>query len=211
MVTFKQFINEEMIYEENYLYEEEDEYKPIKTVKAYKLFRKKGDQIFPLYVNANEPIQIGKWLTAKSGDPTGKGKVKSKIGPLAYRPGWHSGDCPIATHIGGKSDPSLKKPDYRKDDEIWAEVDVPDDHDWQSVANSRARITKKGKPDLKTAHITDQVPLNGHYRYKTNAHMTGNWLISGQMKVNRILSNDEVEAINSKAGVKDLPRRQPKV
>jgi len=36
--------------------------------------------------------------------------------------------------------------------------------------------------------------------------MTGNWLISGEMKINRILSNDEVKAINNKAGVSDLPR-----
>jgi predicted PurR-regulated permease PerM len=30
--------------------------------------------------------------------------VKSKLGPLAYRPGWHAGDVPIATHIGEFTD-----------------------------------------------------------------------------------------------------------
>jgi hypothetical protein len=39
--------------------------------------------------------------------------------------------------------------------------------------------------------------------------MTGNWLIGGSMKVNRILGDKEVERINNKAGVADLPRAQP--
>ncbi len=31
---------------------------------------------------------------------TGNKQVKSKLGPLAFRPGWHSGDIPIATFPG---------------------------------------------------------------------------------------------------------------
>jgi hypothetical protein len=51
------------------------------------------------------------------------------------------------------------------------------------------------------------VPLGGFYRYKTNPNMTGNWIISGGMRVNRVLTDDEVRAINEEAGVSDLPRR----
>ena len=85
-------------------------------------------------------------------------------------------------------------------------LEMLDDVDWQSVANSKARIKKDGTPELKSAHITDQVPFGGHYRYKTNANMTGNWLIGGELKVNKILSSAEVKAINDKAGVADLPK-----
>ena len=81
-----------------------------------------------------------------------------------------------------------------------------DDVDWQSVANDKARIKKDGSPDVKTAHITDQVPFGGHYRYKTNPNMTGNWLIGGEIKVNKILTSKEVKDINDKAGVSDLPK-----
>jgi len=177
------------------------DYSPQKTVRAYKLFRKKGDQIYPLYVGANKPVPMGKWLKAEAGQKANdKGQVKSRLGPLAFRPGWHSGDYPVALHIGGKSNHSLNKPDYRPDEHVWAEVDVPADHDWQSVANSRGKGVK--------AHIIDQVPYNGHYRYKTNPNMHGNWIISGNIKVNRILSDDEVQKINSKTGVHDLPRRK---
>ena len=175
---------------------------PQKTVKAYKLFRTKGDgKLYPLFVNADKPVPMGEWLEAEEG-PQGKseGRVKSKIGDLAYRPGWHAGDLPIATHIGGKSDPSLKKPDYRPDNHVWAEVEMAADKDWQSVADSRGKGVK--------AHITDQVPLGGFYRYKTNPNMTGNWLIGGNMKVNRVLPDEEVKAINDQAGTADLPRRQ---
>lgn len=181
---------------------------PKNTVKAYKLFKRKKDgNIYPLFVNANKPVPIGQWLDAEEG-PQGKseGKVKSSLGDLAYRPGWHAGDLPVATHIGGKSKKELTAPDYRPDDHVWAEVEMPNDVDWQSVANSRMRRTADGRPILNTAHITDQLPKGGFYRYKTNPNMTGNWLIGGSMKVNRILHDDEVKQINDAAGTADLPR-----
>jgi len=181
---------------------------PQKTAKAYKLFNQKDGNLYPLFVDAKEPVPVGQWLKAKAGELTGGGKVKSKIGELAYRPGWHAGDLPIATHIGAKSHGNKKlPPDTRRSEEVWAEIEMADDVDWQKIANERARITKKGTPDPKTAHITDQVPLGGHYRYKTNPNMTGNWLIGGDMRVNRILDDDEVKMINDAAGVSDLPRR----
>lgn len=183
---------------------------PKKTVKAYKLFRtdpRKPGQIFPLFVDANTPVPMNKWVKASAG-PAGKDpkKVKSKLGDLAYRPGWHAGDLPVATHIGEKSDPRLKAPDIRPANHSWAEIEMPNDVDWQSIANKRMEYSKAGKPKLATAHITDQVPHGGHYRYKTNPNMTGNWLIGGEMKVNRILNDDEVKEINDAHGVSDLPR-----
>jgi len=180
---------------------------PKKTVKAYKLFRTKGGKIYPLYVKANDAIPIGKWIEAEIGEMSPRGKVKSKLGDLAFRPGWHSGDMPIATHIGGKSKgTSQKKPDYRPDNQVWAEVLVPADVDWQEEANRRAKKTKAGKIIPRTAHITDQIPKGGFYKYKTNANMTGSWLISGAIKVKRILSDAEVEKLNLGFGVADLPR-----
>jgi hypothetical protein len=182
---------------------------PKSTVKAYKLFRvhpKHPGKLFPLFVNANEPVEMNKWVEAQEGEMAGD-KVKSKIGPLAYRPGWHAGDLPVATHIGEKSDPSLTAPDVRPHNHVWAEVEMPNDVDWQSVANERG-MNPKGKLIERNAHITDQIPKGGHYRYKTNSNMTGNWLIGGAMKVNRILHDKEVKAINKAAKAKDLPRAQ---
>ena len=179
------------------------------VVKAYKLFKTKKSapgELFPLFVDANTPVPQGEWVKATAGELTDKGQVKSKIGPLAYRPGWHAGDKPVATHIGGKSSSDLKAPDYRPDDQVWAEIEMLDDVDWQSVANENASRNKAGQIIPRTAHITDQVPYGGHYRYKTNPNMTGEWLIGGDMKVNRILDDAEVQALNA-GGPQDLPRQ----
>ena len=59
---------------------------------TYKLFRLKHGKLYPLYVNANKPTPLGIWLVAEVGERTPDGKVKSRLGKLAYRPGWHSGD-----------------------------------------------------------------------------------------------------------------------
>jgi hypothetical protein len=190
---------------------------PVSTVKAYKMFKKDKDgNLHPLFVKMGDkkPLPIGEWTKAEAGELNPKtGKVKSSLGDLAYRPGFHAGDTPSATHIGGKVDPETglrvkgsMKPNIREDNQVWAEVEMPADVDWQSVADSRAVLTKKGTPDPKTAHITDEVPFGGYYRYKTNPNMQGNWLISGQMKINRVLDDDEVLAINEAAGMQDLPR-----
>lgn len=186
---------------------------PQKTRKAYKLFRvdpKRPGELFPLFVRADEPVPIGEWVKAKSGEREGAG-VKSKIGKLAYRPGWHAGDIPQARHIG--MDRIDGKPTARRPDQVWAEVELADDVDWQSVADSRAGVIKsgpnKGKLNARQAQIDDQVPYGGSYRYKTNSNMEGDWLISGDMKVNRVLSDSEVEFLNSQVGRSDLPRKQP--
>ena len=194
---------------------------PRKTVIAYKLFRidkKQPGKLFPLFVNAKTPVEIGTWEDADIGESAGTeakngrtGKVKSSIGPLAYRPGWHSGSTPLSTHIGGNR--VNGKPTTRENDTVWAEVEVPADIDWQSEANSRASIVKsgpnKGQLNKSEAHITDKIPEDGYYRYKTNSSMTGDWLISGAIKVNRVLSDEEVKSINDKIGVSDLPRTTP--
>jgi len=189
---------------------------PNKTQKAYKLFKvKKGfpGELFPLFVGANESVTTGDWIAAKAGELTttkeGKTMVKSTLGPLAYRPGWHSGEFAIATHIGSKKNPSDKAPTLRDSDQVWAEVEVGDDFDWQTEANNRAEKTKDGKIIPRTAHITDQLPALGNYKYKTNSNMTGSWIISGEMKVNRVLTDKEVAKINEKSGSTDLPRVSP--
>lgn len=185
----------------------------LKTKKAYKLFRVgKDKKLYPLFVNADQPVRIGEWQVAEMGQNNPKtGKVKSKIGDLAYRAGWHASDLPMALHIGAKSDSKLKKPDLRRPDQVWAEVELADDYNWSEVAKERAEYNRDGTIKARTAHIVDQVPYNGHYRYKTNPNMQGEWLISGQMKVNRVLSPTEVKKINDNFGLADLRRNKPQI
>ena len=195
-------------------------YNPKNTVKSYKLFKFKNNKLYPLYVDARQSVPVGQWVQAVAG-PKGKrnaGKVKSAIGELAYRPGWHAGTRPLATHIGGKVNPITGermtgrsvKPTMREKDTVWAEVLMPADTDWQSEANRRAGVVKsgprKGELNIKEAQISDQMPDFGYYKYKTNPNMDGSWLLSGQMKINRILTDREVRQINEQRGVSDLKR-----
>lgn len=56
---------------------------------TYKLFRVKGTKLYPLYVNANKPTPIGRWIDAEVGEKKDETHVKSKLGALSLRPGWH--------------------------------------------------------------------------------------------------------------------------
>ena len=177
---------------------------PKETRKAYKLFAQKRGGIYPLYVDNQQPIPMNEWMYAKHIPPNDKGEISSKIGSLAYRPGFHSGTNPFAHHIGGKSDKSLPT-DYRKYNQVWGEIEVPKDYDWYNEAMYRARLTNDGRIDPQTAEIKDQLPLGGSYNYNTNANVAGDWLISDRIKVNRLLDREEVADINKRAGVSDLP------
>jgi len=166
---------------------------PQRTVKGYKLFstkRSKSGELFPLFVGASEAIPQGVWLDAIPG-PQAEGRVKSKLGPLAYRPGWHGGDVPLATHIGVKD--ASGKIHARRDGEVWAEVEFAADRDYQPEADASATR------DLRI------MPVDGLYRFKTNPNMTGKWIISGSMKVNRVMTESEVNAVLAEQGVTPMP------
>lgn len=207
-------------------------YQPANTVKGYKLFRTDDDgKLYPLFVNKEKEVPVGVWEDATAGERVAEGtprkgqnaassteKVKSSLGPLAYRPGWHAGDSASATHIGGKATkeplpggPTTKSgkakvvPQYRPANQVWAEVEMPNDVDWQAEALKRSERTKAGTVNVQTAEIKDQVPYGGFYKYKTNPNMAGQWMISGNVKVNRGLSNDEVKQVGEMTGIPDLP------
>ena len=170
---------------------------------AYKQFRiDESGNLHPLFVFAEETIQIGKWLTAKEGKRTPTGKVKSKLGPLAYRPGWHLSEAPYAPHIGLKEDGKIK---YMHPNTVWAECEVCEVNDYTLEAHERGM--RNGKFSTQRACL-DHLPENGFYWFTTNPNAFGNWLITDRMKVNRVLSDDEVEEICWKQfGIHAQPRK----
>ena len=164
-------------------------------MKGFKLFRIKNGVLHPLYVDTNEAIPIGIWLKAKAGELAEDGKhVKSKLGDLAYRPGWHlNDDAPHVEHIYSRGKDGKK---YMKKGTIWAEVEYRGEN-LQELADSMGK-----QPRDKCLRY---VP-NGYYRYKTSAQMRGSWVICGEMKVNRILTDDEVKELCKKIGLVPLER-----
>lgn len=166
---------------------------PQKTVKAYKLFRtlkSRPGELFPLFVGKNESVPVGEWMPAKF-IPT-KG--------FAERPGWHAGVLPNAPHL-------LSKDGTMAPDRVWAEVEIPADADWQSRADATP-----------TGDIKSEVPAGGYYTFKRPGLQGGSWIIGGALKVNRILSQPEVDKIMSEAGANkaapvsgDVRRSSPQI
>lgn len=173
---------------------------------GYKLFRVKRSapgQLFPLYVLSERPVPIGVWLPAQEGPRKENGKVRSRIGDLAFRPGWHLSDIPLAIHIGIKEDGTIR---YMHDDEVWCECEYSDAVDYQPVADAQG--TRDGVFHPKDAMLTE-IPVDGFYRYKTSPQMLGKWIIAGGMKVLRVLPDEEVAAICRASGYDPLPRKHP--
>ena len=174
--------------------------KAMKTQIGYKLFRQNGGKLYPLYVLANKETPMGVWLKAESGIRTERGKVKSKLGELAYRPGWHINDgLPYVNHIYSVHDG--KK--YLKDGCVWCEVEYRTEKSYQEEA--RENGWRAGKWSATRAQL-DHVPVGGYYKYKTNPNMDGAWVIAGEMRVNRVMTDEEVVEICRKNGYEPLVR-----
>jgi len=158
---------------------------------AYKQFRQdKSGQLHPLFVFADETIPMNVWIKAKEGPKLENGKVKSKLGPLAYRPGWHLSEAPYAPHIGIKENGKVK---YMRPDTVWAVCMVNDTNNYTKVVRSNG-ITPNGHLDLRKACM-DTLPEDGFYWYNTSPNAFGSWLITDRIMVLRVLSDEEVEKI----------------
>ena len=207
--------------------------------KAYKLFRVKDPKkiivdedkmtvevkddasFYPLFVDSDQEVVTDEWVAAKSGEATFNkmgeiSGVKSSIGVLDYRPGHHSSDQPAATHIGGKAAVGDGQVNYRKANQVWAEVEVgADQHKkWakQARENGFKEVIKNGRIEspegvfsAKHAELKE-LPELGYYRYKTNPNMQGNWLISGEVKIiGKALTPKQLERIRNKQKTEDVP------
>lgn len=149
-------------------------------MKTYKLFRIKNGKLFPLYVNANKETVIGEWIPAEVGEKADDTHVKSKLGSLSLRPGWHSTETPFTDWIGKKMpDGTLAQ----RIDTVWCECEV------------------EGRQFNVTNREGSRVLLDGWYFYKTNSKQKEPWIISNRIKINKILSNEEVAEICRAKGI----------
>lgn len=225
---------------------EERDIPPSITIKAYKQVKltqktKTTGMVYPLFVDSNNGWKIGQWYNAGIGDykieidditnkPTGKVKVNSKLGGLAFRPGLHFGSVPYAPHIYTKKDnfddernPSnldakgkLKKDyDYsqtrmQKHNVVWAECDISFDVDYNEEAHNNGNYTNKRGQIVNnpTNSYLKKLPKNGAYEYRTNSNAPkwATWYIAGAFKINRLLSDEEVRQICKQHNVVSLER-----
>ena len=202
-----------------------DGYAPEKTGKAYKVFRIKNGKLYPpMVANAGgQDTPVGVWLDAEEGEfaglsKTGRQQVKSiGSGTLAYRPGWHLGDVPRAPQFD-RMNKETGEMEFPKDF-VWAECDYAMDVDYQPEADEMGYMrTKVDDEGNVTTYKSDKyqhslaglkkLPSNGYYKYRTNPRPdTVPWVITGQMKVNRLLSDDEVNEILKSKGIAPIHRQ----
>ena len=192
---------------------------PKKTGVAYKVFYAKDGQLYPPMVanpgGAGTPV--GVWLDADIGaaaapSKTGRAQVQAggkgtnaSKGSLAFRPGWHLGDIPQAKQFARKN-PETGKKDLFPADFVWAECEYAMDHDYQEEAMSYG-YTENGKFRHSYAGLP-KLPVDGYYRYRTNPNPdTVPWVITGAMKVTRILTDEETDALCRAAGVEPMKRQ----
>lgn len=184
---------------------------PKKTGIGYKVFYQKDGKLYPPMVANPGGVDtpIGVWLdadaapivgTSKTGRPQvkngGKG-TQGGSGTLAYRPGWHLGLIPYAIQFNRK-DENGEKTLFPKDF-VWAEVEYAADKNYQKEAEAEG-YTENGKYRHSYAGLK-HLPTDGYYIYRTNPNPeTDPWIITGAMKVNRILSKKEVDELVRKAG-----------
>ena len=184
---------------------------PKKKGVGYKVFVLKDGKLYPPMV-ANPDgaaTPVGVWLDAdaapiagesKTGRPQvkqgGKG-TQGGSGKLAYRPGWHLGVVPYAIQFNRK-DAEGNKILFPKNF-VFAEVEYAADVDYQEEARQEG-INPSGKYQHSLAGLK-HLPTDGFYMYRTNPNPeTDPWVITGAMKVNRILTRAEQADLVSKAG-----------
>lgn len=184
---------------------------PKKKGVGYKVFVLKDGKLYPpMVANPNgAATPVGVWLDAdaapiagesKTGRPQvkqgGKG-TQGGSGKLAYRPGWHLGVVPYAIQFNRK-DAEGNKTLFPKNF-VFAEVEYAADVDYQEEARQEG-INPSGKYQHSLAGLK-HLPTDGYYMYRTNPNPeTDPWVITGAMKVNRILTRVEQADLVSKAG-----------
>ena len=200
-------------------------YEPTKKGTAYKVFRVENGKLYPPMVtnHNNEDTPIGVWLDAEEGEfagvsKTGRPQVKAtKNRTLAYRPGWHLGDVPRATQFD-RLNKDTGEYEFPKDF-VWAECEYAMDVDYQPESDEQGHMrTKVDKDGNVTTYRSDKyqhslaglpkLPTNGYYKYRTNPNPnTVPWVITGQMKVNRLLDDFEVNRILERNGIAPIHRQ----
>ena len=196
-----------------------EEAPPVKTGIAYKVFFVKDGKLYPPMVANPGGVDtpIGVWLNADVGaaapdSKTGRQQVKAGgkgtqggSGSLAFRPGWHLGDIPRASQFDRLNQATGKK-ELFPENFVWAECEYAKDVDYQKEAMSYG-YTENGKYRHSYAGLP-RIPKDGYYRYRTNPNPeTVPWVITGAMKVNRLLSDAEVNSILEKNGVAPVHRQ----
>lgn len=141
----------------------------MKINRGYKLFEQDPDgNLYALFIDKKTNMPIGEWL--KAGNYPTKG--------FAARPGYHIGQiCSAPWLMSADGTYKSQRSKYWK--RVWAEVEYVADTDYTSAVEN---LPKKC--------FVDKLPENGYYKFRETG-CNRIWIIADQMKITRILSEEE--------------------
>lgn len=208
--------------QENLRWQEGEFQEPKEKKIGYKVFALIDGKLYPPVVANPEgnPTPVGEWIPCSAPPIIGysvkehRPKVKTggkgtsrNLGNLAFRPGWHLGLVPYAPQFF-----------YKKNNEeklvidghyvfpsnlVFAECEYQADTDLSDESYKNG-LSKNGKYQHSRAGIP-RLPKNAFYRYRTNPDpSSADWIITGAIKVGKVLTHEEINAINEKAGLPPL-------
>lgn len=132
-------------------------------------------KLFPLFIGKNTETPVGVWLHAEYLPTKG----------FAARGGWHIGDIPDAPWL--KAADGTYKPRWKHGKRVWCVVEYNDHHNYNEYVQT---LPKKA--------ITDGVPEDGFYFFREVGK--GTWVITSDIKVLRVLTEEERREILKEAG-----------
>ena len=218
LMDTKDIIDDTLYRSDDTMYRIREEAAPKNTGIGYKVFVLKNGELYPpMVANPNgEATPVGVWLDADAApiagqSKTGRSQVKAGgkgtqggSGKLAYRPGWHLGKIPYALQFN-RNDENGERTLFPANF-VWAEVEYANDVDYHEEAMSYG-YNQNGKFQHSYAGLP-RVPINGAYTYRTNPNPeTDPWIITGAMRVKRLLTPTEVDEMVKAAG-REPQRRQ---
>ena len=139
----------------------------------------KEGRLYPLFVETGREMKMGIWLEAGVGELVDPTHVKSKLGPLALRPGFHSTEVPFTDWIGKRQGGVL----VQRQGTVWCECEVDGQQEHPSELYGKRTL-----------------PEDWYY-FRTKPNQPFPWIISNRIKIIRVLDHAEVEAVCQAHGI----------
>ena len=159
----------------------------MKINRGYKLFEQDSmGNLYPLFIGKKEIMPIDEWIKAKILPTKG----------FAVRPGLHIGQiCSAPWLMSADGTYKSQRSKYWK--RVWVEVEYIADFDYSEEVE---QLPKKC--------FQDKLPENGFYKFKETG-CNRIWIIADQMRIVKILSEEERQRILKEMNYDELKAFEP--
>ena len=155
--------------------------------RGYKLFEQDPyGNLYALFIGKTKPMPMNEWIQAEILPTKG----------FAVRPGLHLGQIPSAPWLCS-FDGTYKSQRSKYWKRVWAEVEYVADNDYTSEVEQ-----------LPKRCFQDKLPSNGYYKFRETG-VNRIWVICDQMKITRVLREEERLAILNSMNYDEMEAFEP--